>query len=32
MAVKTNEQYEHIEDQLQASHILPLESTTASCS
>ena len=32
MAVKTNEQYEHIEDQLQASHILPLESTTADCS
>ena len=35
MAAKTNEQYEHVEDQLQASHgphILPLDSTTADCS
>ena len=32
MAAKTNEQYKHVEDQLQASHILPMEFITADCS
>ena len=32
MAAKANEQYEHIEGQLQARHILPLGSNTVDCS